>query len=77
MIYHWGSCWDYYYDFDKKETAPRWSEDEVLEFASIVVDNGFDLNFVQDDGMEVTDFYWHVAKWGQSFNLLRLFFKRE
>lgn len=76
MIYHWGSCWDYYYDFEKKETAPRWSEDEILEFATIVVDNGFDLNFVMDDGMEVTDFYWHVAKWGNSFNLLRLFFQK-
>lgn len=70
MIYRWGSCWGYY-----DETDFRWSEDQVIEFANIIVDNGFDLNMIIDDG-DIRDFYWQVARWSESPKLLEVLFKR-
>lgn len=70
MIYRWGSCWGYH-----DESGLRWPENQVIEFANIIVDNGFDMNMIIDDG-DVRDFYWYVARWSESTKLLEVLFKR-
>lgn len=75
MIYMWGSCWNYYQEDFKDNPEPRWTDEHMIEFSKILVENGFNLNQIHRDGNESFSVFWNVAKWGHSLPLLESLFR--
>lgn len=46
------------------------TEDDLIEFASVLIDNGFDLSSTPPEDKDESGTFWMVAKWGGSLKLL-------
>jgi hypothetical protein len=44
--------------------------DDLIEFASVLIDNGFDLTYTPPEDKDEQGTFWSVAKWGGSLKLL-------
>ena len=52
------------------ENADDFTEEDMIEFASLLIDNGFDLTYTPPEDKDEQGTYWSVAKWGGSLKLL-------
>lgn len=52
------------------ENADNFTEEDMIEFASILIDNGFDLSYIPPSDKDEPGTFWSVAKWSGSLKLL-------
>lgn len=67
MVWLADNAYDYTYD---PEYNVGITGDDLIEFASILIDNGFDLTYTPPADKDEQGTYWNVAKWGGSLKLL-------
>lgn len=76
MIYEWGCSKSWYDETSNPDYKPAYSEDQLIEFARVLVENGLDVNHCVDDGNDSTDTFWYVAKWGHSLRLMEFLLQK-
>lgn len=67
MVWLADNAYDYKYD---PEYNVGITGDDLIEFATILIDNGFDLTYTPPADKDEQGTYWSVAKWGGSLKLL-------
>lgn len=71
MVFGWGTDMRMVIEKSAQEFMPAFTEDQLVDFAKVLVENG--LNLSHCFGVKVEDsldIFWYVAKWGRSLKLL-------